>query len=167
MFILCFGSNKNAFYLYAVTIVPCSSTPYYVHAWLYKGCGYCTDLSVPCNMLVYWLHMQVNYKRWAKYVGIFSLPVWKTSKGIIIPYPQVIEVILNLTIPPLERTQGDVKFLGSVWCTRKLLIYFTKTINMFNSVEPISIMAEERVWMILMKKLDSHSFSRISKPETD
>ena len=72
---------------------------------------------------------------------------------------------LNLTIPPLERTQGGVKSLGSVWGTRKLLIYFTKTINMFNSVETITIMAVERVWMVLMKNLDSHPFSRSSKPE--
>ena len=26
-----FGSNRNAFYLYMVTSVACSSTPYYVH----------------------------------------------------------------------------------------------------------------------------------------
>ena len=40
MFILCFGSNRNAFYLYMVTHVACSSTPCNVHVWLYKGCGY-------------------------------------------------------------------------------------------------------------------------------
>ena len=50
MFILCFGSNRNAFYLYTVTSAACSNIPYYAHGWLYKGCGYCTDLSVPCNM---------------------------------------------------------------------------------------------------------------------
>ena len=49
MFILCFGSNRNAFYLYMVTSADCSSTPCYAHAWLYKGCGYYVDLSVPCN----------------------------------------------------------------------------------------------------------------------
>ena len=47
-FILCFGSNKNAFYLYMATGVACSSTPCYAHAWLYKGCGYYENLSVPC-----------------------------------------------------------------------------------------------------------------------
>ena len=41
-------SNRNVFYLYTVTCAACSSTPDYAHAWLYKGCGYCTDLSVPC-----------------------------------------------------------------------------------------------------------------------
>ena len=40
--------NRNVFYLYTVTCAACSSTPYYAHAWLYKGFGYCTDLSVPC-----------------------------------------------------------------------------------------------------------------------
>ena len=49
MFILCFSSNRNAFYLYRVTGAVCSSTPCYAHAWLYKGCGYCTELSVPCT----------------------------------------------------------------------------------------------------------------------
>ena len=32
-----------------VTSVGYSSIPYYVHAWLYKGCGYYADLSVPCS----------------------------------------------------------------------------------------------------------------------
>ena len=49
MFILCFHSNSNAFYLYMATSVPCSSTPRYAHTWLYKGCGYCMDLSVSCT----------------------------------------------------------------------------------------------------------------------
>ena len=48
MFILHFGSNRNVFYLYMVTSAACSSTLYYAHVWLYKGCDYCTDLSVPC-----------------------------------------------------------------------------------------------------------------------
>ena len=28
----------------------CGSTSY-VHEWLYKGCGYCTDLSGPCTVV--------------------------------------------------------------------------------------------------------------------
>ena len=40
-FILRFGSSVNAFHLYTVTNVACSNAPYNVHAWLYKGRGYC------------------------------------------------------------------------------------------------------------------------------
>ena len=47
-FILCFGSNNNAFYLYRATSVACSSTSCSGHAQQWKGCGYCADLSVPC-----------------------------------------------------------------------------------------------------------------------
>ena len=50
-FILRFSSSRNVFYLYMVTSAACSNTPYYVHAWLYKGCGYYGDLSVPCNTI--------------------------------------------------------------------------------------------------------------------
>ena len=48
-FILCFGSNRNVFYLYMKTSVAGSNTLCYVHAWLYKGYAYCQDLSVPCS----------------------------------------------------------------------------------------------------------------------
>ena len=37
MFILCFDSNRNVFYLYTVTSVACSSAPCYAHAWLLYG----------------------------------------------------------------------------------------------------------------------------------
>ena len=48
----CFGSNKNAFYLYTVTSEACSSTPCNVHAWLYRECGYCSVLSIPCITII-------------------------------------------------------------------------------------------------------------------
>ena len=44
----CSGSDQNAFYSYTVNSVGFSSTPYHAHAWLLKGCGLCTVLSVPC-----------------------------------------------------------------------------------------------------------------------
>ena len=34
--------------IYMVTSVACSSTPCNVYAWLYRGCGYCLVLSIPC-----------------------------------------------------------------------------------------------------------------------
>ena len=37
MFILCFGSSRNVFYLFEAIGVVCSSNPCYAHAWLYKG----------------------------------------------------------------------------------------------------------------------------------
>ena len=46
-------SSKNAFYLYTVTNVACSSTPCNAHACLYRGCGYCLVLSVHCAMIGY------------------------------------------------------------------------------------------------------------------
>ena len=49
MFILHFSSDRNAFYLYRVTSTASSSTPCCAHAWREEGCGYCVDLSVPCN----------------------------------------------------------------------------------------------------------------------
>ena len=44
--ILCFGSNRNAFYLYRATSAANTSTPcqIYANVWLSKGCGYCTHL---------------------------------------------------------------------------------------------------------------------------
>ena len=52
-FILRFGSSRNTFYLYTIISVACNSTPCNAHAWLYRGCGYYTDLSVPCIWVRY------------------------------------------------------------------------------------------------------------------
>ena len=57
MFILHISSNRNAFYLYMATSVACSNTPCYAYAWLYKGCGYCADLSVHCSIYIDFTHV--------------------------------------------------------------------------------------------------------------
>ena len=69
-FILCFDSNRNVFYLHMVTSVACNSTSCHAHVWLYKGCGYNVDLSVPCTstsdlvtvILVVWLIGCINLR---------------------------------------------------------------------------------------------------------
>ena len=57
VFIFHFSCNRNAFYLYTATSVACSNTLCYVHAWLYKGCGYCTDLSVHWSLYIDFTHV--------------------------------------------------------------------------------------------------------------
>ena len=90
----------------------------------------------------------MKHKRWMNPMyWHFSLPVRKTFKGIIIPYPKAIEVTLNLTLPPLERTQGSLKFLGSVWYEWKLFMYFNKIINIFNPVELITTIVASNLFI--------------------
>ena len=57
-FILCFGSDRNAFHLYMVISAACSSTLCYACAWLYKGWGYYADLSVPCNSIDFFSYIK-------------------------------------------------------------------------------------------------------------
>ena len=52
MFIGCSRSNHSAFYLYRATKAGLTSTPYYSHARVSKGCGFCTVKSVTYISLV-------------------------------------------------------------------------------------------------------------------
>ena len=132
-FIHRFSSNRNAFYLCTVTSEACSSTPYYAHAWLYKGCGYCQCFSVPCRMkfraknsnvvapclvttVCLWsCQLRTSFKRTDKYI----LFIWRVNQrnvvnnDVLLPlsqlYPKTLkDITLSHASVPLWERKGFI-----------------------------------------------------------
>ena len=102
-FILCFGSNRNAFYLYMGTSVASSSTPCYVHAWVYKGCGYLRNYPYPA------VHHYSTLISEIMYIGVyFSCPDISSSLLIILIFFSLLNVSFQNT------TKGDY-LVNALW----------------------------------------------------
>ena len=111
-FIHHFRSNRNAFYLCMVTSAACSSTPYYVHAWLYKGCGclcpegLCPGVSLSRGSL----YREVSLSREMS-LSRGSLSRVSLYRGVSVSNVQAVRILMECILVSYEQTSGKLSVI--------------------------------------------------------